>query len=166
MTTDRRHDADHDTQLDTQLDSELDADLVVERWVDLDLDADQLWDLVATADGWRRWLVDGGEVDLRDGGSGQVVEGDVERQVRVLSVERGRGVTFRWWDQEHPQAASEVTISIVHGAAGRPGLAIVERVRASGLSAAALASRLDAVRFAWEVRACVAWAGSLTGAQV
>ena len=145
----------------------IDDDLVIERRIELGLDAAELWDLVATPEGWRRWLVDGGNVDVRDGGIGRVADGDVDRDVRIGTVDHGRSVSFTWWERDEPSTESVVHISITEGENGRVGLSIIERIPAARFAAVAaltMASSSDAlfdqVRFAWEVRACVAWAGT------
>jgi len=137
-------------------------DLLIERRIELDLDADQLWELVATADGWQRWLVDGAEVDVRPGGAGVVIDGDVEREVHIATVHQGREMSFTWWERDDPASASEVSISIVPRHDGGAGLSIVERIPSARIRACASASSavVESVRFAWEVRACILWAGS------
>jgi uncharacterized protein YndB with AHSA1/START domain len=144
-------------------------DLVIERHIDLDLDAAELWELVASPEGWRRWLVDEAELDVRDGELGRILDGDVERHVRIGAVERGERVSFTWWEEHDPTSVSEVSISIVRREDGAAGLDIVERIPAARLAASARAATTDiadGVRFAWEVRACVLWAGTRSAARV
>lgn len=153
------------------LSGDLNGDLVIERSIELDLPSDQLWNLVSTPEGWRRWLVDSGDVEVREGGEGRVTDGDVDREVRIGTVDHSRGVTFTWWDREDPSTVSEVRIAIVHRDDGVTEIAITERipslvVAASAMSASAAEHRLDDIRFAWEVRACVAWASTCSVARV
>ena len=141
----------------------IDEDLVIERQIELGVGAAELWDLVATADGWQQWLVDHSDVDLRPGGAGRVDDGEVVREVRVAQLEHGRSLSFTWWERDEPASASEVRITIVEHDDGTAGLSIMERIPAARLLASAATStmdRADAMRFAWEVRACVAWAAT------
>jgi uncharacterized protein YndB with AHSA1/START domain len=143
------------------------GDLVIERTIRLDLDAEALWALIADGDGWQRWIVDAADVDVREGGHGRVVDGDVAREVRVGVVDVGRSVTFTWWEHDDPATASEVRIALIGDGAGPTGLSITERIPAGVLARAASPSAsIDVVRFAWEVRACVAWAAGLSTARV
>src|SRR6478735_10607120 len=95
-------------------------DLTVERTVALDVDRQRLWDLIATPEGWRRWLVD--EARLVDG-VGVVVDAGVERRVRITEVIDRESVAFTWWEDGDPTTVSHVRLTI----ADDGGLRIVER---------------------------------------
>src|SRR3954447_15590237 len=86
--------------------------LSVERTVELDVDREQLWALIATPEGWRDWLVD--EARLVDG-AGLVVERGISRQVRVDEVVEGRAVGFTWWDDDDSATMSRVRLTIDDG---------------------------------------------------
>ena len=42
----------------------------IERSTDLDMDVDELWQLISTAEGWREWLVDEADIDVSAGSEG------------------------------------------------------------------------------------------------
>ena len=63
-------------------------DVCVEREIELEGSAAELWELVATADGWRQWLVDHAAIEIEVGGVGEVVDDHARHRVLV----RGRGV--------------------------------------------------------------------------
>ena len=125
-------------------------ELVVERTVDVDLDRDELWALIATADGWRDWLVD--EAQLVDG-AGVVVDGGVTRHVRVGEVVDGQSVSFTWWEDGDPDSLSHVRLTI-----DGDRLHIAEQL--------ATAPRTQAAAVAWEVRVCSLWACTVVAALV
>ena len=126
-------------------------ELVVERTVDLDVDRERLWALIATQDGWREWLVD--EARLVDG-AGVVVDRGVARHIRIDEVVDGQSVAFTWWEDDDPSTVSRVRLSIDdHGA-----LRIAERTTVQPQTAQA--------RLAWEVRVCSLWACTVAAALV
>ncbi|MFT3851140.1 MAG: hypothetical protein QM733_00105 [Ilumatobacteraceae bacterium] len=126
-------------------------DLVVERTVELDVDHEQLWALIATPEGWRDWLVD--EAQLVDG-AGIVVDGGVARHVRVDDVVEGRSVGFTWWEDDDPASISHVRLTIGDDGA----LHVAERLLAEPRTAEA--------KLAWEVRVCSLWACTVAAALV
>ena len=125
-------------------------ELMVERTVDLDMDREQLWELVATPDGWRDWLVD--EARLVDG-AGIVVDGGITRHVRLAEVVDGESIAFTWWEDGDPTSLSHVRLTVDDGR-----LHIVER--SSG------ATRGAEAKLAWEVRVCSLWACCVAAALV
>lgn len=128
--------------------------LLVERDIFLDRPADEVWRLVASAAGWRKWLVDEAAVEVAAGRGGTVVDAGVVRRVEVGEVEPGRALSFRWWEPDDPGAASLVSIQVDDLPRGGSRVRIAERVvapTASAFSAAGAAVRLSA----WEVRACL-----------
>ena len=125
-------------------------DVCVEREIELEGSAAELWELVATADGWRQWLVDDAAIEIEVGGVGEVVDDSVHRHVRVVQVEPERSVTFHWWEHDDPSSVSEVVIGLV----GLPGggchrVHIVERPLQP------LAFARSTQQSMWEVRACL-----------
>jgi hypothetical protein len=51
----------------------MDAPLAIERLIDLDLPADELWALIATGEGWQRWMVDHAGLPVGSGDRKSVV---------------------------------------------------------------------------------------------
>ena len=127
------------------------AGIDVDRVVDLDVDRAELWRLIATDDGWRDWLVD--DARLVDG-AGVVVDGDVERQVRVDQVEAGRSIRFTWWEDGDPSTVSHVSLTIDDAGTddGEPARLLISERLLQG------APRTAEAKLAWEVRVCSLWA--------
>jgi uncharacterized protein YndB with AHSA1/START domain len=129
--------------------AELTSRLSVERTVELDVDREQLWALIATPEGWRDWLVD--EARLIDG-AGIVVERGISRQVRVDELVAGHTVGFTWWDADDPTTMSRVRLTIDDGR-----LHIAETLLTPTVPTAE-------ARIAWEVRVCSLWACTVAAA--
>ena len=123
--------------------------LTVDRTVELEVDRDRLWALIATPEGWRDWLVD--EAQLVDG-AGIVVDRGVTRSVRVDEVVDGESVRFTWWDDDDPATVSHVHLTIDEGR-----LHIAETLLAP-------APQTAEARLAWEVRVCSLWACTVAAA--
>jgi uncharacterized protein YndB with AHSA1/START domain len=129
-------------------------DLSIERTTDLDLDVDELWALISTAEGWSSWLVDETEVVVAPGAIGTAIEDGVVRDVRIDSISDGRGVNFSWWDRDDPTSGSFVQLAIVELPNGRSQLNITERfVGATAMSA----SMSTSSAVAWDVRLVSLW---------
>jgi uncharacterized protein YndB with AHSA1/START domain len=83
----------------------------VVRSVDLDAGVDEVWEVLCEADGW---LADEGELDVREGGLGLLVEQGVARRAVVESVRPGEHLVYRWWDVDGDGTdASRVEIRVV-----------------------------------------------------
>ena len=106
--------------------SQLD-DPIIERTADLEMDADQLWELISTADGWRSWLVDDTDVVVSPGATGTATEDGIERQVRVDLVHQRNSIGFSWWQRDDPSSGSYVQLDIVELPRGGSQLRISER---------------------------------------
>jgi uncharacterized protein YndB with AHSA1/START domain len=109
----------------------------ITRTVDTDLDAEQLWSLVADDDGWAGWMVDEADVDVSPGATGRVVDDGVERVVHIERI-GDHDVTFTWWPPDRPELASAVEL-VVLPAQGGSRLQVTEtalRARAAGPAAA------------------------------
>ena len=129
-------------------------DLFVERTTELDLDVDELWTLISTAEGWSSWLVDDTELDVAPGAIGTAVEDGVVRDVRIDAIIDGNLINFSWWDRDDPASGSFVQLEIVELPNGRSQLNITERfVGATEMSASM--SRSSEV--AWDVRLVSLW---------
>jgi hypothetical protein len=129
------------------------AALVIERGTDLDMDVDQLWSLISTAEGWKSWLVDDTDVVIAPAANGTATNDGVERMVQIDSVTTGRSVGFAWWDRDDPASASYVQLDVVALPEGRSQLHITERFL--GATASATTSRTAGV--SWEVRIISLW---------
>ena len=121
----------------------------IEREIDLDQPVDQVWALLATAEGWRQWLVDDVTIDVAVGAVGEVVDDEVRRNVRVMGVEAKRSLTFQWWERDDPASASEVAIHLFDLPDGGSRVHVVER------PLIASAGARTAQPSVWEVRACL-----------
>jgi uncharacterized protein YndB with AHSA1/START domain len=73
----------------------------VDRTVDLDLGAEQVWRLLADDDARTEWFGGDTTIDVRPGGGGRVVDPDGTRwRVAVGEVDPGRRLTWRWWPDD------------------------------------------------------------------
>jgi hypothetical protein len=132
---------------------DLHDDLVVERNADLDLDAEALWGLISTSEGWSSWLVDEADVTIAPEADGTTTDDGVERSVHIDSVIEGSGIRFSWWERGDPSSVSQVQLDIVELPAGRSRLHISERLIGSTTTAAMSCS----VAPTWEVRLVSLW---------
>jgi hypothetical protein len=129
----------------------VDEPVIVTRQIDLDVDAAELWPLVAEAGGWAEWLVGQANVDVAEGATGTVVDdNDVERAVRVDAVDPGSAsVRFTWWPTGQPDGASTVELVVIPVDLG-------SRLRITEVQLRASASAIPAGR-SWEWRAMALW---------
>jgi uncharacterized protein YndB with AHSA1/START domain len=126
----------------------------IERTIHLDgeleLSADELWRLIGTAEGWSEWLVDGADLEMRDGAIGEVFDDGVRRAVRIESVRPGEGITFVWSSDDGD--VSHVTLRIDGSSDGRRVLRITEE----SLAACAQCPLRDEARASrWDLRECL-----------
>ncbi|MBI4932713.1 MAG: hypothetical protein HY828_02470 [Actinobacteria bacterium] len=117
---------------------------------DLAMSSDELWRLVATAEGWREWLVDEADIDVRDGAAGDVVDDGVRRAVRIGSVLHGEQISFVWSSDDTD--LSHVTLRIQKTDDGRRALHITEVPIAA---CAQCPMRVEAVASRWDLRECL-----------
>ncbi|MCY7299806.1 MAG: SRPBCC domain-containing protein [Ilumatobacteraceae bacterium] len=115
----------------------------------LDGEIAEVWQLVASAEGWQQWLVDAAEVEVAEGevaegAAGEVTDDGVTREVRVTEVDEQRRVMFQWWERDDSSAASEVVIELHPLLGGGSREHIVERPLGMTLSACGARS--------WDVR--------------
>jgi uncharacterized protein YndB with AHSA1/START domain len=113
----------------------------ITRTVETDLDADELWGMVADGAAWARWMVDESDVDVAPGGAGRIVDDGVERAVRIDRL-HDHALAFTWWPQDRPELVSAVEL-VVLPASGGSRLHVTETY----LSASAAAAPA-----AWDVR--------------
>ncbi len=131
-------------------------DLVIERITDLDLGIEELWGLISTPEGWSSWLVDEADLVVIPGSDGVATQDGARRAVHVQTVEKGRGVTFSWWDGDDPAAASFVRLDIVELPSGGSQLHISERFLGASASVAMSSTQMD-IDLAWQVRFVSLW---------
>jgi len=110
----------------------------------LDGEIAEVWQLVASAEGWQQWLVDAAEVEVAEGAAGEVTDDGVTPEVRVTEVDEQRRVMFQWWERDDSSAASEVVIELHPLLGGGSRERIVERPLGMTLSACGARS--------WDVR--------------
>jgi uncharacterized protein YndB with AHSA1/START domain len=128
-------------------------DPTIERTTDLDMNVDELWTLISTADGWRSWLVDEADVDIAPDTVGSAVEDGLLRQVRIDSVTEGRGIAFSWWNLDDPSSASYVQLDIVELPDGHSRLHISEQFTGATSTTAMSCS----TSLSWDVRMVSLW---------
>jgi uncharacterized protein YndB with AHSA1/START domain len=108
------------------------------RRIELDVPAEEVWPLLAEPEGWRRWLADDADVDLRPGGRGRVVEDGVARRVEIDTVDAPRRVAFRWWPEDDESDESRVEVVLVAGGEDAPpSTVVVTETRGDHLAATA-----------------------------
>ncbi len=134
-------------------------DLTIQRSTDLDLDIDELWALVSTAEGWASWLVDDANITITPNSTGTTRVGEIERAVRIDSMVERRSVSFSWWDQgdsdsDRGSSMSFVRLDVVELPDGRSRLNVSERLSAAP-TASASASISTAIR--WEIAMVSLW---------
>jgi uncharacterized protein YndB with AHSA1/START domain len=129
----------------------MDAPLTIERLIDLDLSADELWALIASAEGWQQWMVDDARLPIEANGGGTVTDDGVERAVLVHEVIDRRSVTFHWSEAGRADDVSRVTLEIVETAHGRRAIKVTEQWVAPS-ACADCPLRAEA---RWDLRACV-----------
>jgi uncharacterized protein YndB with AHSA1/START domain len=144
---------------------ELTEPLTITRHVDLDIDADHLWDALTDSSLLATWLGDHVELDVRQGGTGTVIDDGVLRRVRVDHVHHGRELTFTWWEEETPEVASTVRFEVERLPEGTSRLAIVETFDANALGGTATQARASTgARDRWGVRVVCLWACTVAAA--
>jgi hypothetical protein len=136
-------------------------DLTIQRSADLELDVNELWALVSTAQGWASWLVDDADLDISPNSTGIATVDETERAVRIHSVVEGRRVTFSWWDRGEDDrtrtdesSMSYVQLDIVELPDGRSRLNVSEQLGTASTTTAS-ASLSSALK--WEVAMVSLW---------
>ncbi len=132
--------------------SQLD-DPIIERTADLEMDADRLWELISTADGWRSWFVDETDIVVAPGATGTATEDGIEREVRVDTVTEGRTIGLSWWQRDDPSCGSYVRLDIVELPHGGSQLRISERF----INITPTATMSAATTMLWDVRMVSLW---------
>jgi uncharacterized protein YndB with AHSA1/START domain len=91
------------------------ADVHVQRSIDLDAPADQVWDALTEDEALSDWFEADVTLDVVPGGDGRFEQPDGEvRRALVEEVDPGRRLSFRWWvdgDDEGP--ITSVTFELV-----------------------------------------------------
>jgi uncharacterized protein YndB with AHSA1/START domain len=123
----------------------MDDSVEVTRSIELELEPDQLWELIADGERWADWMVDSAAVDVSPGATGDITDAGERRGVRIDRVDEGRRITFEWWPADRRDQVSSVELRIVVAPRGAV-LEIVETFPARAqLSAQAAAT-------AWRAR--------------
>ncbi|MFN8021566.1 MAG: SRPBCC domain-containing protein [Acidimicrobiales bacterium] len=125
----------------------MDAPVRITREIDLDLSPDELWSLLADGDRWAEWLVDDGQLVLRPGADGVVVDDGTTRHVHVHTIEHGERVTFDWWADDEHADRSHVELEVVRDG-DRTGLRVTETFACAGTASAR-------AEVSWDVRLLV-----------
>lgn len=69
----------------------------LERVMDFDVAAEELWQAITEPAELASWLGDEVSIDVRPGGLGRVVDDGEERHLVVEEVEVGHRLSFTWW---------------------------------------------------------------------
>lgn len=77
---------------------------------ELELGADEAWELLGTSDGLERWLGDAVELEVREGAEGTIRDGEELLLTEVESVVPGRRVSLRWWSEERGASVVDLTL--------------------------------------------------------
>ena len=86
------------------------ADEIARHERELDLSAEEAWELLGSSDGLERWLGDRVDLDVAPGAEGTIEDGDERLLAEVESVEPGRRVSLRWWSEERGAAVVDLTL--------------------------------------------------------
>jgi uncharacterized protein YndB with AHSA1/START domain len=128
----------------------------ITRRIELDLSSDELWAAITDRETLEAWLGDAVDVDIREGGTGVVVDDGVVREITVRTVDDGRGWSFEWQVEGAP--ASTVNFEISEADDGRSALTITETLAAKAEGAARA--------FRWDLCALLLWACTVAVAVV
>ena len=135
---------------------------VIRRNVDLDVSAEQLWQLVSDPERLAEWLGEAVDIDLQPGGTGTITDDGVLKFVHVDRVDVGTQLSFSWWEPDQPQHTAQVVFDIAPLAGGGSRLRITET-----MSLGTTASITTTARQArWEARVCALWACTVVAALI
>jgi uncharacterized protein YndB with AHSA1/START domain len=128
----------------------------IERHADLDIDVNDLWTLISTADGWSSWLVDVADVTISPGQTGTATDDGVERSVQIDDVDPGHRIGFSWWNRDDPASVSYVQLDIVGLPDNRSRLHVTEQFRRA-TSTTATTTTATTCSIGWDVRLVSLW---------
>ncbi len=81
----------------------------VEQHIELDADLAEVWRVLTDPDALAGWLGRRVELDLRPGGSGQVIDHDGAcRDVLVTEVDDAGRIVWHWWHEDGPLSTVEI----------------------------------------------------------
>lgn len=129
----------------------------IEREIELDASVEEVWAAMCEPD---TWLADEGSLDIEVGGTGRLVDDGIVRQAVVETVEEGRRLVYRWWNDGDGGSASRVELTLVPSD-GPTRLVVRETLvvapTPAELRAAPAPTDRSAAGVRWEVRfACLA----------
>ena len=130
----------------------------ITRHVELDISPDALWSAITDRETLEAWLGDRVDVDVRPGGTGVIVDDGITREVKVRSVDEGRGWSFEWRVDEAP--VSVVSFEISSTDDGASVLTITETLSAG------CEARAEAGSLRWDLCALLLWACTVAVALV
>ena len=122
----------------------------ITRHVELDISPDALWSAITDRETLEAWLGDRVDVDVRPGGTGVIVDDGITREVKVRSVEEGRGWSFEWRVDEASESVVSFEISSTDD--GASVLTITETLSAGA------EGRAEAGSLRWDLCALLLWA--------
>lgn len=142
---------------------------VVERHVDLDAPADEVWDALTDDDALSRWFGGTVTLDPSPGGEGRFEEPDgTVRRARVDEAEPGRRLALRWWPEDDDDGPISTVAFELTPRPGGTRLVVVERPLLLGVARASAATWSGDRGIAWSCLLLVAPArlGGRAGALV
>lgn len=143
-----------------------DDDTRVRREIDLPIDGDELWSLIADGESWEGWLGDDVDVAIEAGATGTVVDDDgVERTVTIEQVDEGERVAFTWWPTTDPGRRSHVDLVVLPRRDGS-GLEITETFSPEITCSVGVPRVLVRADLAWGIRALSLWCAAHAPARV
>jgi len=143
---------------------------VIRRNVDLDVSAEQLWQLVSDPERLAEWLGESVDIDLQPGGTGAIIDDGVLKFVHVDRVDVGRQLSFSWWEPDQPQHTAQVVFEVAPLAGGGSRLEITETLSTPtwAMSARDVTASMTttARQTRWEARVCALWACTVVAALI
>ena len=86
--------------------------VLVTRSLRIAVAPERVWASLADGDGLSGWLADAVAIDVVPGASGTAIDGGVVRRIVITDVDAGRSLGFTWWDEQAPEVASTVVITV------------------------------------------------------
>jgi uncharacterized protein YndB with AHSA1/START domain len=111
------------------------AQMEVTRELVVPAELDDVWDALTSPERLEEWFANDVELDVTPGGDGvfRWESGEVKRAL-VETVDEGRGLSMRWWDEETGETTT-VAIAVEEVDAGTR-VVVTETAEASGFAAA------------------------------
>lgn len=139
---------------------------VIRRNVDLDVTAEELWQLVSDPARLADWLGETVDLDVRPGGTGAIRDDGVLKFVHVDHVDVGRRLSFSWWEPDQPEQTAQVVFDIIEAPGGGSRLHITETLTLDESATASASVSPEMRQQRWEARVCALWACTVVAALI